>query len=161
MPEKAMTAMAPTLRLVTPGWKYQMKGSISRPTKAVKTSNTATLLSLKNRSTRYLSKCTEMAQSTGPENAKKTQDIYSPVTARPRESGDPVRNSDYPYCPLDSRLRGNERKSPPQSPVARWPSAWLACRSDGGSTCKSITQTPPFLSTSTPRAMAGATSSGL
>ena len=30
---------------------------------------------LKNRSTRYLSKCVEMAQSTGPENAKTSQDI--------------------------------------------------------------------------------------
>src|ERR1700683_2232573 len=84
MPEKAMTAMAPTLRLVTPGWKYQMKGSISRPTKAVKTSNTATLLSLKKRSTRYLSKCTEMAQRTGPEKAKKSQDILFTLPYRGR-----------------------------------------------------------------------------
>src|ERR1700728_3212325 len=52
-----------------------MNGSIKTPIKAVKTSNTATLLSLKNRSTRYLSRCTEMGQSTGPENAKTSQDI--------------------------------------------------------------------------------------
>src|SRR5580693_3532312 len=71
-----MTEMAPSVGLVTPGWKYQMNGSITRPAKAVKTSKIATLLSLKNRSTRYLSKCTEMAHSTGPENAKKSQDIF-------------------------------------------------------------------------------------
>src|SRR5579862_530154 len=70
-----MTAMAPSVGLVTPGSKYKMNGSITSPAKAVKMSNTATLLSLKNRSTRYLSKCTEMAHSTGPENAKKSQDI--------------------------------------------------------------------------------------
>src|ERR1700689_3026303 len=75
MPEKAMTRMLPTVGLVTPGWKYQMNGSITRPTKAMKSTSTATLLSLKNRSTRYLSRCTEIAQSTGPENAKKSQDI--------------------------------------------------------------------------------------
>ena len=59
----------------TAGSKYQMNGSITRPMKAVNTSSTATLLSLKKRSTRYLSRWTEIAHSTGPENAKKSQDI--------------------------------------------------------------------------------------
>src|SRR5579872_922416 len=59
----------------TAGSKYQINGSITRPMKAVNTSSTATLLSLKNRWTRYLSRWTEIAHSTGPENAKKSQDI--------------------------------------------------------------------------------------
>ena len=52
-----------------------MNGSVNTPIKAVKSSSTATSLCLKNRSTRYLSKCVEMAHSTGPENAKTSQDI--------------------------------------------------------------------------------------
>ncbi len=44
---------------------------------AVNSKSTATLVSLKKRSTRYLSKCTEMAHSTGPENAKKSQVILA------------------------------------------------------------------------------------
>src|SRR5580704_4302556 len=55
-----------------------MNGSSSTPTKAVNSSSTATLLCLKNRSTRYLSKCTETAHRTGPENAKTTQDNHPP-----------------------------------------------------------------------------------
>src|SRR5690242_11873508 len=52
-----------------------MNGKNSRPTDAVNTSSTATSLSLKKRSTRYLSRCTEMAHSTGPANAKTSQDM--------------------------------------------------------------------------------------
>src|SRR5262249_31715654 len=50
-----------------------MNGKVKRPFSAVNTSSTATSLCLKYRSTRYLSKCAEMAQRTGPENAKKSQ----------------------------------------------------------------------------------------
>ena len=46
------------------------------PIKAVKSNSRATSLCLKYRSTRYLSKWVEMAQSTGPENAKMSQDIF-------------------------------------------------------------------------------------
>ena len=76
-----MSAMLPAPGAVTDGSKSQMNGSSSTPTKAVNRSITATLLCLKNRSTRYLSKWTEMAHSTGPENAKTTQDTRPPVTA--------------------------------------------------------------------------------
>ena len=52
-----------------------MNGSITTPIKAVNNRSTATLLSLKKRSTRYLSKWTEIAHSTGPEKAKNSQDM--------------------------------------------------------------------------------------
>src|SRR5215472_7254471 len=52
-----------------------MNGNSTTPIDAVNTSSTATLLSLKKRSTRYLSRCTEIAQSTGPDSAKGSQDI--------------------------------------------------------------------------------------
>ena len=52
-----------------------MNGNSSTPTNAVNSSSTATSLCLKYRSTRYLSKCVEIAQRTGPENAKNSQDI--------------------------------------------------------------------------------------
>ena len=52
-----------------------MNGSATSPITAVNTSSTATLLSLKYLSTRYLSKCVEIAHSTGPEKAKTIHDI--------------------------------------------------------------------------------------
>ena len=51
-----------------------MKGSATRLVTPVNTSSTAGWTRLKYRSTRYLSKCVEMAHKTGPENAKKTQE---------------------------------------------------------------------------------------
>src|SRR4029077_12086870 len=108
MPASTISAMLPKLGLSTVGSKYQMIGSASTTTSAVNSTMMATFESLKKRSTRYLSKCTEMAHSTGPQKAKKSQEG--------------ARDSAH-------------------SPVARWPSAWLAWRSDGGSTCKSMTQT--------------------
>jgi hypothetical protein len=43
---------------------------------------------LKKRSTRYLSKWTEIAHSTGPENAKKSQDMAgtNPIVSRAQRS---------------------------------------------------------------------------
>src|ERR1700677_4847057 len=76
MPDSTMSAMLPAPGVVTDGSKYQMNGSSNKPTKAVNKSNTATLLSLKKRSTRYLSRCTEMAHKTGPEKAKTIQDTW-------------------------------------------------------------------------------------
>ena len=73
-----MSAMLAAPGAVTDGSNIQMNGSSSTPTKAVKRSSTATSLSLKKRSTRYLSRCTETAHSTGPENAKTTQDTRPP-----------------------------------------------------------------------------------
>ena len=52
-----------------------MNGSVSTPTNAVNSSNTATSLCLKYLSTRYLSKCVEIAHSTGPENAKQAKTL--------------------------------------------------------------------------------------
>src|SRR3974377_1010388 len=75
MPERMISAMLPVPGLVMLGSKNQMNGNSSSPMNAVNSSCTATPLCLKSRSTRYLSKCTEIAQSTGPENAKRTQDI--------------------------------------------------------------------------------------
>ena len=51
-----MMAMLLISSRTTAGSKYQMNGSITTPMKAVNTSSTATLLSLKKRSTRYLSR---------------------------------------------------------------------------------------------------------
>src|SRR6202044_17060 len=67
--------MLPRLGSSTVGSKYQMTGSASTTTSAVNSTMMATFESLKKRSTRYLSKCTEMAHSTGPQKAKKSQDI--------------------------------------------------------------------------------------
>src|SRR5580700_4879550 len=61
-----------------------MNGSNARPMNAVNNRSTATLFSLKKRSTMYLSKCTEIAQSTGPEKAKKSQDILFTLPCRGR-----------------------------------------------------------------------------
>src|ERR1700685_3077067 len=86
MPASTISAMLPRLGLRTVGSKYQMIGSASTTTSAVNSTMMATFESLKKRSTRYLSKCTEMAHRTGPENAKKSQDIpdslYLSTTAR-------------------------------------------------------------------------------
>ena len=57
------------------GSQKAITGNVSTPMKAVKRSSTATSDCLKYFSTRYLSKCVEMAHKTGPENAKKSQDI--------------------------------------------------------------------------------------
>src|ERR1700733_4216116 len=73
-----MSAILRTPGAVTDGSYSQMNGNNTTPTKAVNKSITATLLSLKKRSTRYLSRWTEMAQSTGPEKAKTTQDTQPP-----------------------------------------------------------------------------------
>jgi hypothetical protein len=70
-----MRAALTGLRLATCGAKNQMNGSVSNPIRAVNMRRTATLLFLKYFSTRYLSKWVEMAQRTGPEKAKASQDI--------------------------------------------------------------------------------------
>src|SRR5579884_2942887 len=70
-----MTVMLAAPGAVTSGSYNQINGRNKRPIDAVNTSSTATSLSLKKRSTRYLSRCTEIAQNTGPANAKTSQDI--------------------------------------------------------------------------------------
>src|SRR5450759_4603226 len=70
-----MRAALTGLRLATCGAKNQMNGSVSNPIRAVNMRRTATLLFLKYFSTRYLTKWVEMAQRTGPEKAKASQDI--------------------------------------------------------------------------------------
>jgi hypothetical protein len=52
-----------------------MTGSVIKPMSAVNISRTATLLSSKYLSTRYLSMWVEAAHRIGPENAKTSQDI--------------------------------------------------------------------------------------
>jgi hypothetical protein len=52
-----------------------MNGRVSTPITAVNKSSTAVSLCSKYCSTRYLSKCVDIAQNTGPENAKTSQDI--------------------------------------------------------------------------------------
>jgi hypothetical protein len=73
-----MSAILAAPGAVTDGSYSQINGNSSTPTKAVNKSITATSLSLKKRSTRYLSRWTEIAQSTGPEKAKTTQDTQPP-----------------------------------------------------------------------------------
>src|ERR1700680_3497385 len=75
MPDNAMRAALARPTLTTFGSRRQMNGSARRPIRAVKMSRTATLLLWKYLSTRYLSKCVEMALRIGPENAKTSQDI--------------------------------------------------------------------------------------
>src|ERR1700730_8417709 len=75
MPDSVMRAALARPTLITCGSRNQMNGSASRPIRAVNMSRTATLLHLKYFSTRYLSKCVEIAQRIGPENAKTSQDI--------------------------------------------------------------------------------------
>src|SRR5215469_13940831 len=70
-----------------------MNGSSSVPIKAVNNSITATLLSLKNRSTRYLSKWTEIAHSTGPEKAKTTQDTFNACSKKRSRTRRPFRGN--------------------------------------------------------------------
>jgi hypothetical protein len=60
---------------VAAGSQKAITGSVKTPMNAVKRSSTATSDCLKYFSTRYLSKCVEMAHRTGPENAKKSHDI--------------------------------------------------------------------------------------
>src|SRR5271168_142651 len=74
MPERMISAMLPAPAFVTDGSKMKMNGNSRTPISAVKTNKTATSPCLKKRLTRYLSKWTEIAHRTGPENAKKTQD---------------------------------------------------------------------------------------
>src|SRR5262249_32333557 len=60
---------------ITSGTKNQMTGRSSTPASAVKTSSAPGLLSLKYRSSRYLSKWVDMAHSTGPQKANAIQVI--------------------------------------------------------------------------------------
>src|SRR5262245_33028696 len=64
-------------RVRTDGSNAAITGISKSPISAVKTTSTATSVSLKKRSTRYLSKCVEMAHKIGPENAKTSQLIKS------------------------------------------------------------------------------------
>src|ERR1700722_5119987 len=104
MPANTISAMPPAPGAVTDGSKNQMNGSSTTPTSAVNSNSTATLLSLKKRSTRYLSKWTEMAQSTGPENANTTHDTrfsFSPRQKAPRD----------PHATVPDRLYGAPRSA--------------------------------------------------
>src|ERR1700704_5864480 len=84
MPASAMSSTLPASSAMTVGCQSQMMGNSARPANAVKISRTATLLCLKYRSTRYLSKWVEIAQRTGPQNANTSQviEIWSPIGAR-------------------------------------------------------------------------------
>src|SRR5215470_49717 len=62
-----------TSRVRTDGSNAAITGINKSPISAVKTTSTATSVSLKKRSTRYLSRCVEMAHKIGPENAKTSQ----------------------------------------------------------------------------------------
>src|SRR5215475_5515944 len=73
MPESAINAMLLRSRFRTEVSNAAISGINRSPISAVKTTRTATSVSLKKRSTRYLSKWVEMAHKTGPENAKKSQ----------------------------------------------------------------------------------------
>src|SRR5258707_7262649 len=73
MPESPISATLPASRVRTDGSNAAITGINKRPISAVKTTSTATSVSLKKRSTRYLSRCVEMAHKTGPENAKTSQ----------------------------------------------------------------------------------------
>src|SRR5437879_9270839 len=73
MPESPISAMLFTSRVRTDGSNAAITGISKSPISAVKTTSTATSVSLKKRSTRYLSRCVEMAHKTGPENAKTSQ----------------------------------------------------------------------------------------
>ena len=68
-----ISAMLLTSRVRTDGSSAAITGISKSPISAVKTTSTATSVSLKKRSTRYLSRCVEMAHKTGPENAKTSQ----------------------------------------------------------------------------------------
>src|SRR5690349_4076173 len=73
MPESPISAMLLTSLVRTDGSNAAITGISKSPISAVKTTSTATSVSLKKRSTRYLSKCVEMAHKIGPENAKTSQ----------------------------------------------------------------------------------------
>src|ERR1700733_12129884 len=81
----------------TVGSKKAMNGRVKSPTGAVNSSSTATSVCLKYRSTRYLSKCVEMAQRTGPEKAKTSQVMpefcqYERATANGKKAASAGRN---------------------------------------------------------------------
>src|SRR5580704_1092324 len=96
MPASTISAMLPRLGSRTVGSKYQMMGSASTTTSAVNSTMMATFESLKKRSTRYLSKCTEMAHSTGPQKAKKSQDIVATVASMQRSLHPPLQGEGRP-----------------------------------------------------------------
>src|SRR6185369_6640500 len=73
MPESPISAMLLASRVRTDGSNAAITGINKSPISAVNTTRTATSVSLKKRSTRYLSKCVEMAHKIGPENAKTSQ----------------------------------------------------------------------------------------
>src|SRR5215467_14541636 len=73
MPESIINAMLSASRASTAGSNAAITGISKSPISAVKTTRTATSVSLKKRSTRYLSKCVEIAHKTGPESAKTSQ----------------------------------------------------------------------------------------
>src|SRR5215510_13926404 len=73
MPASPSNTMLLASRVRTEGSNAAITGINTSPISAVKTTRTATSVSLKKRSTRYLSKCVEMAHKTGPENAKTSQ----------------------------------------------------------------------------------------
>ena len=70
MPEVIMIRILVQCNSSVVGLKNKIKGNITRPMQAVKTMSTAVSLFLKYFSTRYLSIWVDIAQSTGPENAK-------------------------------------------------------------------------------------------
>src|SRR5947207_8927285 len=108
-----------------------MNGRASTPIKAVNSSSTAVSLCLKYCSTRYLSKCVEIAHSTGPENAKTSQDIGLAALG-----GGPVRAvgtlyrralvwSTAPAAPLQAR---RIRHCAWEGAAGNWPPGTGGCR---------------------------------
>ncbi len=61
----------PTRPMLVTSVNAAIRGMPGTPISAVKISSAPTSLSLKNRSTRYLSMWVEMAHRTGPQNAQK------------------------------------------------------------------------------------------
>src|SRR5882724_8302819 len=119
MPESPISAMLPASRFRTDGSNTAITGINKSPISAVKTTSTATSVSLKKRSTRYLSRCVEMAHKTGPENAKTSQlmkscmECYLPTICLPHHwPGDALRAS---YSPtMAAAMRAFSRFIGPQ-----------------------------------------------
>jgi hypothetical protein len=99
-----------------------MSGSVSTPIKAVNSSSTAVSLCLKYCSTKYLSKCVEIAHSTGPENAKTSQDISFAALGGGQAQGGTL------SLPMRSRIVDRARGRAPSH--AGYPSADVPGRPD-------------------------------
>src|SRR6478736_2450777 len=80
-----------------------MNGRVSTPIKAVNSSSTAVSLCLKYCSTRYLSKCVEIAHSTGPENAKTSQDISFAALGGGQAQGGTIATPSMTNCSAEER----------------------------------------------------------